>query len=414
MNCGRWGAKSARGVVDCAVIAVAAAEALTVQHLGGPLALASYTTAILALLLRRRRPVLAFAATLPAAATGLLWLAPMIALSSVGAFAVRRSVVLICTLVGFGTAMIPWAGYVSGSPTPWTADDWAMVFLGPALFSAGPSALGVMIGLYRELSGRVAELSALRERERALLAERAVSAERARLARELHDLVTHQVGLITIHAGVLEKTGTHHNDQAIGADIRRLGSRTLDELRDVLDVLRSADPHGAPKGPAARLLDLPALIAVSRLEVNWEFDLGQTAGDAWSADAEHAAYRTVQEALTNIRKHAPGSDATVRVTSAAADDGTRDLVVEVHNTAAASGRQAASPAIPPTCRPGGGNGLTGLRERAELLSGHLHAAHTPDGGFLVRLVLPGHVPTATKTLEPTTARAPRGASPLTR
>lgn len=411
---GRWGTKPARRVLDCAVIAVAAAEALTVQHLVGPLTLATYALAVLALLLRRRRPVLVFAAAVPAAATGLLWLAPMIALSSVGAFVARRSVVLTCTLLGFGIAMIPWAGYETSTPNPWTADEWAMLVLGPALFAAGPSALGVMIRLYRELTGRVSELGALRERERALLAERAVSAERARLARELHDVVSHQVGLITIHAGVLEKTGTHPSDQAIGTDIRRLGSRTLDELRDVLDVLRGADPHGAPSGPATRLLDLPALIAISGLEVTCEFDLGQTSDHAWSADAEHAAYRTVQEALTNIRKHAPGCDATVRVTSARADDNTRDLVVEVLNAPFASSRRAASATMPPppAGRPGGGNGLSGLRERAELLGGHVHAEHTPDGGFLVRLVLPRHAPTAAKPLEPTAGRAARLVSPL--
>ncbi|MEV0322658.1 sensor histidine kinase [Streptomyces sp. NPDC050658] len=376
---------------------MAAAEALTVQHLAGPLTLACYIIAVLALLLRRRHPVLTFAATLPAAATGLLWLAPMIALSSVGAFVARRSTVLACTLLGFGIAVIPWTEYETSTPTPWTATEWAMVFLGPALFVAGPSALGVMIRLHGELTGRVTELSALRERERVLLAERAVSAERARLARELHDVVSHQVGLITIHAGVLEKTGSHRSDQAIGADIRRLGSRTLDELRDVLDVLRSSGP-GASSGPATRLMDLPALIAASGLKVDCQFDIGQMAGHAWSAATEHAAYRAVQEALTNARKHAPGSPATVRVTSAAPDDGPRNLVVEIHNSAPAeSSHQSAGPAT----LPGSGTGLPGLRDRAHLLGGHVHAAPTADGGFLVRLVLPGLAPTSTLATEPT-------------
>jgi signal transduction histidine kinase len=90
---------------------------------------------------------------------------------------------------------------------------------------------------------------------------------------------------------------------------------------------------------------------------------------------ERAAYRTVQEALTNIRKHAPGARVRVRVRCA---DG---LHVEVHNTAPC--RVTARPALP-----GGGHGLVGLRERAHLLGGDFHAAPAPDGGFTVKAVFP--------------------------
>jgi signal transduction histidine kinase len=198
--------------------------------------------------------------------------------------------------------------------------------------------------------------------------------ERARLAREMHDVVSHQVSLIAVQAGALRIT-THDAAVRETADaIRNLSVQTLDELRQMVAVLRADGGHVPELAPQPRLSDIDRLVHGSGQAVRVVLD---GVGDrSWPDPIERAAYRTVQEALTNISKHAPGAAATVQIAPWGSG-----LSVAVRN-----GPSRDAPSA--TDLPGGGHGLIGLRERAELLGGGVSAAATPDGGFLVEALLP--------------------------
>ncbi|MFE1769656.1 sensor histidine kinase [Streptomyces sp. NPDC059008] len=355
------------------IVAVAAAELVTVIDQVGPATIAAYVLAVTALALRRRWPLAVALVTVPAAVSGYLWLAPMCALGTAAAALPGRLLVYGCAAVMFLVAATPSS---LAEVRSWKAHEWGAALLGPALFVGGPTALGRLARTRRELAARLTELKASQERERMLVAEKAITAERARLAREMHDVVSHQVSLISVEAGALALTSSDPRARRSGEHINELGTRTLDELHVMLGALRgTADPAGPPG-----LADLSALVAASGLAVRIEH---RPPTGPLSPEAEHAAYRTVQEALTNVVKHAPGSEVTVTL-SAFPDGGA--LHVEVRN------------APPPGCdtgppaglshRSSSGRGLAGLRERASLLGGALRAMPTPDGGFTVHAVLP--------------------------
>jgi len=226
---------------------------------------------------------------------------------------------------------------------------------------------------------RLDELTRGRQREQLLLAQGVLATERARLAREMHDVVSHQVSLISIQAGALQVSSADPAAKERAGTIRELSVRTLDELRHMVGVLRAAGGTTLDLTPQPTLADLPQLIGGSGLDTRSDLDWG---GRAWPEAVERAAYRTVQEALTNIRKHAPGAEVRVRVRA----DG--DLLrVEVRNGPADGSAEQLR-------LPGGGHGLVGLRERAQLLGGTLEAAPEPGGGFLIRLALPHLAETA--------------------
>jgi signal transduction histidine kinase len=246
-----------------------------------------------------------------------------------------------------------------------------------SLMTAGaPVVLGLLVQTRRELGVRLEELTRGQEREQRLLAQSVLSTERARLAREMHDVVSHQVSLISIQAGALQVSTTDRAATVEAArTIRQLAVKTLEELRQMVGVLRAAGGDGRELSPQPTLADLPRLLAVSGLEAVLETDLGPLAA-GWPEPVERAAYRTVQEALTNIRKHAPGSSVLVRVRAEAGR-----LRVEVRNGPAAPGAE-------PLLLPSGGHGLVGLRERAQQLGGTLETRPTAEGGYLVSATLP--------------------------
>ncbi|MFJ2743033.1 sensor histidine kinase [Streptomyces sp. NPDC087440] len=354
--------------VDAAIVAVAAAELITVVDRVGPVTAATYVLAVCALVLRRRWPLVTLLATLPAAVSGYLWLAPMTALGTAAAALSRPTLVYGCAVVMFLTAATPAALAAACSRT---VHQWAAALLGPALFSAGPTALGRLAHTRRELAGRLAELSESRQQERRLVAEKAVATERARMAHEMHDVVSHQVSLIAMEAGVLALTSADPQARSSGERIGELGGKTLDELHTMLGVLR-----GTGDGGLSGLADLPALIAASGLAVQIELRLPPRMPTPPPA-TEHAAYRIIQEALTNAAKHAPGSAISIVVSAASDCD---PLRIEVVN----------GPPVGPsgTPAPSAGHGLLGARERAGLLGGTVTAGPTPDGGFMVRAELP--------------------------
>ncbi|MGW1176585.1 sensor histidine kinase [Kitasatospora sp. NPDC002543] len=331
------------------------------------------TLAALALFLRRRFPVTALLLTMPGSWVDEIWLAPITAVYSVAAERPRPRIVVPCGILFALVEFFHW-------PLPDGVLDLsratALDAIQAVMLAAGPAATGLLARTRRELAARLDELTRGQERESRLLAERVLISERGRLAREMHDVVSHQVSLISIQAGALQVSSTDPAAVTAARTIRELSVRTLDELRQMVGVLRGTGGlPDAPLAPQPRLADLPRLIEESGLSADAELVPGDR---PWPEAVERAAYRTVQEALTNITKYAPEAAVHVRVRAKG-----RRLRVEVRNEA--------PPAHPSETLPGGGHGLVGLRERAQLLGGTLSAGPTPDGGFEVRAELPaGH------------------------
>ncbi|MGA5816595.1 sensor histidine kinase [Kitasatospora sp. NPDC094028] len=259
-----------------------------------------------------------------------------------------------------------------------TLSGVANVVEDPLVFGAVPLALGLTN------HARVRTVAVLAERNRLLLEaqrhaeERAAAAERARLAREMHDVVSNRVSLITLHAGAA-RFAQAGDPAAVGETlglIRALGLQALTELRGLLGVLAPADDQ------VPSLRGLSALVEESRqagLAVG--LTLAGAGGRPEPAPAvQYAAYRIVQEALTNAHKHAPAAE--VAVTVEVDPDG---LCLAVVNSPA--GEDGRVPELR-TALPSGGHGLDGMRTRAADLGGTLDAGPTPEGGFAVRARLP--------------------------
>jgi len=218
----------------------------------------------------------------------------------------------------------------------------------------------------------VAEL----EREREDHARRAAEEERIRIARELHDAVAHHVSVIAVQAGAAHSTAAERPERALETLglIERTARTTLSELRTLLGVLRADDgqPPLVPLRPHASLTELDELVARAQ-SAGIGVDM-EVRGDPGELDAlvELGAYRVLQEALTNVVKHAPGSHAELLV-----DYGEEELTVRVTDDG-------------PGCdeAPRGGHGLLGMRERVELTGGTLRAGTMLGGGFRVEARLP--------------------------
>ena len=175
--------------------------------------------------------------------------------------------------------------------------------------AAAPLFLGQLVQARRELSLRLVEVSEAREHERLLIAQSVLAKERAQLAREMHDVVSHQVSLIAVRAGALQVGSRDPEAKEAAATIRRLSVQTLDELRHMVGVLRASGSRPTELTPQPSLADLDRLVTGSGIDADLRTDLP----DDLPPPVQRAVYRTVQEALTNIRKHAPGATATIRV-----------------------------------------------------------------------------------------------------
>ncbi|WP_251021900.1 sensor histidine kinase [Streptomyces sp. ISL-98] len=223
-------------------------------------------------------------------------------------------------------------------------------------------------------------LSAL-EREQAEALRRAIEQERARIARELHDVVTHNVSVMVIQAGAARKVMEVAPDQAREAllAVEAGGRAAMGELRHVMGLLTmdadGSDPDGSVDlAPQPGLDQLDALVGrVRDTGVPVELTVSGQPRPV-SAGVQLTAYRVVQEALTNAVKHAAGASATVQV-----DYGANQLQVEVSNT---SGSPSASAAT------GNGRGLIGLRERLAVYGGTLRTGPRPLGGYRVQAQIP--------------------------
>jgi signal transduction histidine kinase len=212
------------------------------------------------------------------------------------------------------------------------------------------------------------------ERTRAEEARRRADEERMRIARELHDVLAHNISLVNVQASV----ALHLMDEQPGQSrsalvaIKQASNDALKELRSVLDVLRQGD-EAPPRAPASGLTHLNSLVAgVSATGLRVRTTVEGTSRPL-PAGVDLAAFRIVQEALTNVTRHAGPASATVLV-----GYGSEELTVQVDD----DGRGPASNGA------GQGNGIRGMRERAAALGGELAAGPRPGGGFRVRARLP--------------------------
>lgn len=308
--------------------------------------------------------------------------------SPLAVLAVTLTASTLSIALGFGgVPAIIFAVYAVGR---YTADDrWSIAGLvgglalsGTDAVASGESLAVVVIGMsivfvvwyigrrLRFREARVAQLA----REQAAEARRVVTEERARIARELHDVVAHRVSLMTVQAGAAKTVAAVDPDgahQAMAA-VEQTGREALDELRHLLGVLRP-DAAAGDLGPQPGLADLAGLVKQftdAGLEVSFAT---ADAHDALPARVDLFAYRIVQEALTNVLRHA-GPDARAEVRVGVDTDG---VVIEVRD----DGQGA-------TATPRTGHGIVGMRERALLLGGRLDAGPRPGGGFQVVAHLP--------------------------
>jgi signal transduction histidine kinase len=244
------------------------------------------------------------------------------------------------------------------------------------------TAVGPLLALYFSARGEM--LRALRdradraERERYLLAEQARAEERTRLAGEMHDVVTHQVSLMVLQAGALGITATDQATRQAAEELRATGVQALAELRDLVGILRTA-PEDDQAPPASALAELVA----ESTAVGTPAELAEQGDPALASPVVgRTVHRIVREALTNVRKHAPGAHVVIQVSY---DES--QVRLSVRNSAAAvppDGRLAAT---------GSGLGLASLRQRIEVVHGTLRAGGTPDGGFCLEATMPSYVPT---------------------
>ncbi|MFJ6754482.1 sensor histidine kinase [Streptomyces sp. NPDC091273] len=361
-------------MVDAGLAAAALADAWAFSGVGtGPgagagawAAAAPGAVAALALLARRRWPVAVFVFTLLAIQLGHNVLAALAALFSLAEQQRTRRVLAGCALAYGICANLPDLDDYRGGHL----SEFA-VAIGYSLTAAGVAVvLGRLVLTRRELARHMAELRAAQEHQRELHAQTVLARERAHLAREMHDVVSHQVSLIAVRAGALQVSADSTDTKEAARTIRTLSAATLDELRHMVAVLRASGSRDAGLDTQPALLLLDSLIADSGLDV---ILTGEVPRDA-SRAVDRAAYRTVQEALTNVRKHAPGSTVVVdfRRSGPALD-------VTVTNTTARH---------PALGLPSARHGLLGLRERAEHLGGALSHGPTPDGGYRLHLQLP--------------------------
>ncbi|MFC4585883.1 sensor histidine kinase [Sphaerisporangium corydalis] len=235
---------------------------------------------------------------------------------------------------------------------------------------------GYNVSARRRATTRLAEEERHGEEQRAA---RALLEERARIARELHDVVAHHMSVIAIQAEAtpLQAAGDPGRLEEGLAGIRVLSLAALAEMRQVLGALRGDDGRRetAPQPGLAQVADLAGNARAGGLAVSVRVEGPLDA----PAAAGLSAYRIVQESLSNAMRHAPGSSVTVEITRTATE-----LRLRVAN--GPRPRAAALPAEGPAT--GGGQGIIGMRERAVLLGGTLDAAPGPDGGFTVTAALP--------------------------
>ncbi|HEY3843115.1 MAG TPA: sensor histidine kinase [Acidimicrobiales bacterium] len=321
-----------------------------------------------ALVFRRRWPV------------AVLWVAFAATLTPSGAWSANLSLIVAFFLAAIGghrrsAWVVIAAGYLCSA---WLAP---LVFGNPGVSLTFALALAGWLAVL-VIAAEVVRLRRARTVEtraaRALDARHRASEERLQMARDLHDVIGHHISLINVQAAVALDLMESRPEQARGAltAIEGASRDVLDELRVMLAALRrdGEDPPRSPTPGLARLDELMELTHAAGISVTVH-----AVGDRQPLPAavDLAAYRIIQESLTNVARHAALSTAKVRL--AYSPDG---LDIEISD----DGRSPAADGS--ASRPGTGNGIAGMRERAAALGGRLEACPCPDGGFVVSAHLP--------------------------
>jgi signal transduction histidine kinase len=274
------------------------------------------------------------------------------------------------------------------TPSRTFAICFPLVIAGFVATSAGPNAdlhgslpfaiiVAVVMLLVRRIVGDRERRAQIAERERDVAAREAVVEERARIARELHDVIAHHVSMIVVQAGAERRVlgDANASTREVLQTVEQIGRSALTEMRRLLGMLRG--DASEPLTPQPGLADLSTLVSQLR-EAGLHVEL-QVDGERRELPVgiELSAYRIVQEALTNALKHAGDARATVHVRY-----GADSLELEVSDDGARPG------AVRTGGRNARGHGLVGMRERVALYGGRFDAGHNPAGGFVVRAKLP--------------------------
>ena len=381
-----------------------------------PLGVLVYVGMVVPLVFRRRHPVGMFVAVIAAGALEVVLfthpidsdVSVLVALYTLAAYRPRRISVpgLLVCLVGSAIAIATW---LSGRHARFSWFEFGAVtalFCGPALLAwlLGDS-MRWRRGFYQALEERAARLEAERDAQ----AQVAVATERARIARELHDVVAHNVSVMVVQAdgaAYALDSSPEQTREALGA-ISRTGRQALAEMRHLLGVLRTASEEQTEFAPQPGLGQIADLLAHSRAAgLPVSFTVEGVAHELPPGVAL-AAYRVVQESLTNTRKHA-GPDATASVALRFCEDGVRIVVTDNGNGGASSD--------------GDGHGLVGMRERVEMYGGKVTTGPHRSGGYQVTATIPfkpgGHPRIAADAQSPAetqlpapTGKAPAGKAP---
>lgn len=424
-----WWARRRSAVLDV-VLAVAsaaecAAEGTKFSHENGLPELLGVIFGVLVgstLLFRRRWPIAVVLVTIAVTPAEMGILLSVSALYTLAASDVPRRIIgLLVSMEFVGSLIILWVqlhGSVGNDPD-FDPGWWFIPLVSLTMSLVGtapPMLLGLYIGARRRLVESLRERADGLERELSLLAERAEERavwardeERRRIAREMHDVVAHRVSLMVVHAAALQAVALKDPGKASrnAALVGDMGRQALTELRTMLGVLRTggdvaaARPERASKADApsagetrpapARLAqfaasaqaeegpsltELETLVGESR-DAGMVVELlveGEQRG--YATRVERTAYRVVQEALTNVHKHAAGAGTRVRLAYREAE-----VALQVENEPPADGAPGAG-------LPSGGNGLVGMRERVSSLGGVFVSGPTDAGGFRVSAVIP--------------------------
>ncbi len=326
----------------------------------------------LALLWRRANPLIVLGVTLGAS---LVWdviglengpsLAILVALYGLGRYVANNRT----SLLGVAGAVVVFAA----DDLLIEKEELSVVGLSVGLVAAAWY-LGRRVRRRGEHLALIEERAEYLERERLAEARWAVEEERTRIARELHDVVAHHVSMMTIQAGAAQAVAGKEPEKASRAmaAVENAGRQALGELRHVVGVLRSADEQ-EQLVPVRGLTDVPTLVGEME-EAGIDVSLVDNGAPSdLPVRVDLAAYRIIQEALTNVLKHG-GSNPAAEVRLA--NDGAA-LTIEVMDRGAGE-----------TVLPGSGSGLLGMRERALLLGGEFEAGPRPEGGFRVFARLP--------------------------
>ncbi|WP_187279460.1 sensor histidine kinase [Quadrisphaera setariae] len=394
-----WRTGSARVVLETGVVVLCALEVLAWQEVRADSYFAVAAATLVAVLARLRWPVAAALVVGPALGWTSLLLTPLVLLFTAGQKERRDGVVvaLVVWTVVSSAALMTWQDsryLVSDGPLRLITDVAAAIAM-----AAGAAGLGRLVRTRREQSAALRELVAGRARERALAEHAARAEERAHLAREMHDVVASQVTLIAVQAaGLRMLPDVDDRTRAVAETIRAAAAQTTRELREVLADLRGPEQlHGpAPQARAVCLGELDRLWASAGCAGQLVVQVPD--GAEVAAPVQRAAYRILQEGLTNAVRYAPGA-----VVRAGVEVVASTLVVSVVNgpppassttTAAAGEAPVPQPAAPDATGASvgralsTGNGLVGVRERAQALGGYAGWGATDDGGHQLTAVLP--------------------------